>query len=107
MLGCQPTPRCPAASVSSAPPCRLPATKVITVTDVGDPSLSGTGTIVTRGLVVTSFAPTPTGFTVSFNKPFNPSTINLYTTGGLPDDVLLATNGAVVSVRGSVLLQRN
>ena len=57
---------------------------------------------VNNNLVVTGFAPTPTGFTVTFSRPFNPSTVNLYTTASLPDDVILATASAQVSVRGSL-----
>ena len=66
-----------------------------------DPGVDGSVT-VSGGLMVTSFTPTPTGFTVTFNKPFNPSTVNLYTTGSLPDDVLLTPN-TQISIRGSVV----
>jgi endonuclease/exonuclease/phosphatase family metal-dependent hydrolase len=58
---------------------------------------------VPRGLAVSSFSPTPTGFTVAFNEPFDPSTVNLYTSSSVPDDVILATTGTQVSIRGSVV----
>ena len=61
---------------------KTPGSQSITATDINNAGISGhSGAIVTRGLVVTSFAVTPTGFTVSFNKAFNPSVVNLYTTG--------------------------
>ena len=47
--------------------------------------------------------PTPTGFTAQFNEPFIASAVNLYSSGGLPDDVILATSGSQVSVRGSLV----
>jgi len=76
----------------------------ITATDVSTPTTTGvTSAIVTRGLVVTSFTPTPTGFVINFNKPFNPSTVIMYTEGSTPDDIMLATTGSQVSIRGSVL----
>jgi len=79
--------------------------QAITASDVSTPSISGaTNAIVTRGLVVTSFTPTPTGFVIAFNKPFNPSSVIMYTSGTTPDDIMLATTGSQVSVRGSVLL---
>jgi hypothetical protein len=59
---------------------------------------------VTGGLVVTGFASTPSGFSISFNRAFNPGTLLMYTTGTTPDDVILATSGSQVSVRGSVLI---
>jgi hypothetical protein len=67
-------------------------------------SISGTSSpFITRGLVVTSFASSPSGFSIGFNKPFNPGTVFLYTTGTTPDDVLLATTNTQISVRGTVL----
>jgi len=85
-----------------------PGTQTLTVTDTvnnsGPTAITGnSGPLLVRGLVVTGFTPTPTGFTVTFNKPFNQSTVNLYTASSLPDDIILATSGTQVSVRGSVL----
>ena len=83
--------------------------QTLTATDAVN-NLSGTSSpFATRGLVVTSFTPTASGFTVTFNKPFTTSTVNLYSvaagsqTPALPDDVLLATTNTQVSVRGSVV----
>jgi hypothetical protein len=59
--------------------------------------------ITTRGLVVTGFTATPTGFTISFDKPFSPATVAMYTQTGVQDDIMLATAGSQVSVRGSVV----
>jgi hypothetical protein len=64
---------------------------------------SASGDIVTRGLVVTEFTPLPTGFAVTFDKPFDPAFVAMYTQTGIPDDIMLATLGSQVSVRGSVV----
>jgi len=75
----------------------------ITATDVNNPTINGaTAAIVTRGLVVTSFTPTPTGFVMSFNKPFNPSTVLIYTNGTIPDDIILKGT-ATQPIAGSAL----
>jgi len=69
---------------------QTPGNQFLTATDVGAPTITGaTSAIVTRGLVVTAFTPTPTGFVVTFNKPFNPSTVLIYTSGTTPDDIVL------------------
>jgi FG-GAP-like repeat/FG-GAP repeat len=81
--------------------------QTITATDINTGSITGhSSAIVTRGLVVTSFTPTPSGFTLSFNKPFNASAVNLYSTSSqaLPDDVILATTLSQVAVRGTALI---
>jgi hypothetical protein len=76
-----------------------------TVQSSGPNAIAGTSSpIPARGLVVTGFTPTPSGFTIAFNKAFNPNTVNLYTTGSLPDDVMLATSNSQVSVRGSLVI---
>jgi hypothetical protein len=68
-------------------------------------NIEGTsGQIVTRGLVVTSFATTPSGFVIAFNKAFDPGTVLIYTTGTTPDDIILATAGSQISVRGTALI---
>jgi hypothetical protein len=86
-----------------------PGNQTLTATDTvhssGSNAIAGVSSaIVTRGLVVTSFTPAPDGFTITFNKPFKPSTVNLYTTGSLPDAAILATTNSQVSVRGSLLI---
>jgi hypothetical protein len=80
-----------------------PGNQTLTVADTVSGIAGTSGPLATRGLVVTSFTPTTTGFTIKFNKPFNPQTVNLYTAGSLPDDVILATTGSQVGVRGSVV----
>jgi photosystem II stability/assembly factor-like uncharacterized protein len=56
--------------------------RTLTATDTANGSLTGTSAAITvRGLVVSSFTPTPTGFSVSFSKPFvnsSASPLNLY-----------------------------
>ena len=85
-----------------------PGNQTITVTDDTASNITGaSGTIVTQGLTVTSLTPTPSGFVADFNKPFDPTQINLYDAGGLygPDDVLLtAANSPQVSFHGSLIL---
>jgi DNA-binding beta-propeller fold protein YncE len=64
--------------------------------------------IATQGLVVSSFTRTPTGFTVTFDKPFNPAVINLYDAASAnygPADVVLAGQLAANNpVKGSLLI---
>jgi hypothetical protein len=79
--------------------------RVITATDASNSAITGaTNPILTRGLVVTSFTPTPTGFVVTFNQAFNLNSIVMYTENGLKDDIMLATTSAQVSIKGSVLV---
>jgi hypothetical protein len=79
--------------------------QVISATDINNASISGSsGPTVTRGLVVTNFSTTSSGFTISFNQSFNPSSVLMYTTGTTPDDIILSTTNSQVSVRGSVLI---
>jgi hypothetical protein len=78
--------------------------QTLTVLDTVNDIEGTSSPILTRGLVVTSFAATPSGFTIAFNKAFNPDTVVMYTTGTTPDDIILATTGTQISVRGSVLV---
>jgi hypothetical protein len=58
--------------------------QTITATDTvsTNPFIAGTSNnITTRGLVVSSFTPTPTGFTATFSKPFVSADLTLYGTG--------------------------
>jgi hypothetical protein len=80
-----------------------PGYQTIGVTDVTTGLTGFSAPLATRGLVVTSFTPTPTGFAVTFNKPFNIVNVDLYTAASLPDDVILATTSTQVSVRGSLI----
>jgi N-acetylneuraminic acid mutarotase len=69
-------------------------TVTATGTNAAGPTLTGTSTAVNvRGLIVTSFTPTATGFTASFSKPFDPSVLTLYGSGvGTVSDVTLVGN---------------
>jgi len=103
----------PAASSLSAGVGTFSATlgtagnQFITATDNNNPTINGaTSAIVTRGLVVTSFTPTPTGFIITFNQPFNPSTVLIYSNGtpsaALSDDIILKST-ATQPILGSAL----
>jgi len=108
----------PAAGVVLPPPTTLtgglgifsatlvtPGNQAISAADSATPGITAATTdVVIRGLVVTSFTPTPTGFSITFNKPFNPSTVIMYTPTGVQDDIMLTTSSTQVSVRGSVLI---
>lgn len=61
-----------------------------------------TGVIVPY-LAITTLSPTPTGFTVTFNKPFDPAKVTMYGLGGTVQDVTLvgAKNG---SIDGSLII---
>ncbi len=73
----------------------------LSVLSTATSSIAGTsGIIATRGLAVSSFTPTPTGFAVTFDKAFNPSTLSLYV--GTPDVKLVTSSGQ--TVRGSLVL---
>jgi hypothetical protein len=55
--------------------------QTITVTDTTsfNPTITGTSDLITtRGLVVTAFTPTATGFSASFSKKFLPADLTLY-----------------------------
>jgi hypothetical protein len=76
--------------------------QTITATDTAatNPAIVGTSSpITTRGLVVSAFTPTATGFTVTFTKPFEPIDISLWggTVGNPIQDVTLVgdKNGPV------------
>ena len=56
--------------------------------------------IAVRGLVVSQLTATPTGFSVTFAKPFDPTTLVLYS--GTPDVTLVNGSGNVV--RGSLVV---
>src|SRR5206468_7502468 len=83
--------------------------RTITATDTVTASLTGTSAaIAVRGLVVTAFTPTPTGFTAAFSKPFvnsSASPLNLYDAAsasyGAADVTLVGPAGAV---KGSLIL---
>ncbi len=70
-----------------------------------NPTISGTSNpISTRGLVVTAFTPTPTGFTASFSKAFIPNDLTLYGTNKttVQDVTLVGTH--VGPIHGSLII---
>ena len=86
---------------------QTPGNQTISATDINSGITGSSSGVVTRGLVVTSFATTPGGFVITFNKSFNPGAVSVYTTGSTPDNVILATLNSQVSVKGSVLFNAN
>ncbi|HYV35072.1 MAG TPA: glycoside hydrolase domain-containing protein [Gemmataceae bacterium] len=78
--------------------------QLLIATDIVTTSITGTSSLITtRGLMVNSLLPTPTGFVAQFNKPFDPTTINLYDALGTygPGDVSVV--GPSGPMRGSML----
>ena len=87
---------------------KSPGTQTISAIDAGNAVLSGTSnSIAVLGLVVTNLTPTSTGFVAVFNKPLDPSQINLYDSQGTfgADDVVLTGPGsAQTSFHGSLII---
>jgi hypothetical protein len=85
--------------------------QTISATDTVTSSLTGTSNVIAmRGLVVTSFTPTPTGFTVTLSKAFvnsSSSPLNLYdaaSAGYGAADVTLVGSGTIGRVKGSLVI---
>jgi hypothetical protein len=85
--------------------------QTITATDTVTSSITGTSApIVVRGLTVTSFTPTATGFSATFSKPFvntSSNPIPLYDAASAsygPPDVTLVGSGGIGTVRGSLII---
>ena len=74
--------------------------QTLTATDPVSGMTGVNAAIAVRGLIVTGLLPTPNGFAVTFDKPFDPTTLSLYYA---PDDILLV-NAAGHLVRGSLIL---
>ena len=82
-------------------------TQYITATDVNavNPLLLGLSPAITvRGLLVNSFAPTPTGFVVTFNKSIVPNDLTLYgaTSSAISDIVM--TGAGVGKIHGTIMV---
>jgi hypothetical protein len=80
--------------------------QTVTATDTlsTNPVIAGTsGVITTRGLTVTAFTPTPTGFTAAFSKPFNAAGLTLYGIGDTAPDVTLVV-AHVGPISGSLIV---
>ena len=84
-----------------------PGSQTISVADVSHPAIAGTSSqIVATGLQVTSVVGNATGFTVNFNKPFDPGTLKLYgTTINNPALLFYMTNNVAgaTQLTGSVV----
>ncbi|HYV39671.1 MAG TPA: cohesin domain-containing protein, partial [Gemmataceae bacterium] len=84
---------------------RTVGSQLLIGTDTVTTSITGASSLIaTRGLMVSALTPTPLGFVASFNKPFDPSAVNLYDgvgTYGASDVTLTGPSGLV---RGSLLL---
>jgi hypothetical protein len=82
--------------------------QTISVADSVSSTIAGTSNVIAaRGLIVTGLTPTSSGFVIAFNKPFDPSQVNLYDAGGAwgSTDVQLTGPGAPqISFRGSLLI---
>ncbi len=87
--------------------------QTITVDDLVNANIAATSSPISvnanaaPNFVVTSLTPTSTGFTATFNEPFNPGTISLYDMAGVggPDDMTLTGPGAPqISIRGSLII---
>ncbi len=82
-----------------------PGTQTVTASELGNANLKGTSSAVTvTGLQVTSVTGTPTGFTVTFNKPFAISSLHLYsspTSPAMPDLLFFSPLG--IPLTGSVV----
>ncbi len=82
----------------------------LTIVDATESSIRGTSSLIAVSpsqapLAVTAFTPTATGFTAQFNKPFDPTLLNLYDDSDVygPADLTLIGPGGE-QVRGSLLL---
>ena len=82
----------------------------LTIVDATESSIRGTSSLIAvipshAPLAVTAFTPTATGFTAQFNKPFDPTLLNLYDDSDVygPADLTLIGPGGE-QVRGSLLL---
>jgi hypothetical protein len=82
-------------------------TQTITATDnaLTNPLVTGSsGPLTTRGLTVSSFTPTATGFTAVFSKPLVPADLSLYGTGvkTVPDVTLVGAHTG--QINGSLII---
>ena len=60
---------------------------------------------IVLALVVIAFTPTPTGFTATFNKPFNPADVYLFNSSQTTTaDVFMTGNNGVNVIHGTLLI---
>ena len=81
--------------------------QTVTATDIAatNPNVTGTTTPITvRGLVVSTFTPTPTGFMVTFNKPILANDVTMFgATANAVNDVTM-TGVGVGSIHGTLFI---
>jgi hypothetical protein len=85
-----------------------PGNQTITATDTSFASITGTSAAISAaGLRVVSVTPQPYGFTVIFNKSFDPGTLNLFDGGshplGAPDLTLVGAHAALDGTPGPII----
>ncbi len=82
--------------------------RFITATDLHatNPIVAGTSAaIITRGLLVSSFTPTPDGFTATFNKAFVPGDLTLFgSSAATPADIQMHGSSGIQTIHGSLLI---
>ncbi len=84
-----------------------PGNQKVTVSDLAatNPTVTGTSSgIVTRGLTVTAFTPTPTGFTASFSKAFIPNDLTLYAASQSAVQDVTLVGARVGPIHGSLVI---
>jgi autotransporter-associated beta strand protein len=83
--------------------------QTIRAADTATPAINGsTNPVTTRGLTVQSVTPTTSGFVVTFNKPYDPSSLNLYDGGShtLGDSDLNLVGATTGALAGSLVLNQ-
>jgi N-acetylneuraminic acid mutarotase len=81
--------------------------QTVTATDssLTNPMITGTSNAIrTRGLTVTTFTPTPTGFSAVFSKPFNVASLALYGTGLHPPQAVALVGAKNGPINGSLIV---
>ncbi len=82
-----------------------PGNQSLTVMDLAQPIIGSSGPVPVRGLIVTAFTPTPSGFTATFSKPINPAQLHLYDSAIVNNGPASVTlEGPTGAVRGSLLI---
>src|SRR5262249_28224492 len=82
------------------------ASQTITATDTlsTNPTITGTSAALSpRGLTVSPFTPTATGFTATFSKPFVPTNLALYGTGLTNPQAVTLVGAHVGPITGSLI----
>ena len=75
-----------------------------TITATDSSILGSSAPMLVRGLVVSSFTPTPTGFMVGFNKPFVPADLALYNSNTTTVNDVTLVGASSGSIPGSLYI---